>query len=98
MRWPAATPLVFSGGQRFVEQRGDEVWCELCDTYRTGVWITVQQAANELLCLSPYSPRTRVRYLTQVLKAVQADVKERPEEYGLEPFSASGKYLTRFKL
>lgn len=98
MRWPAATPLVFSGGQRFVQQHGDEVWAILCDTVRTGVWITVREAADLLPCLSQYAPRTRIQYLNQVLKAILEDVIERPEEYDQIPFQTRGQRLTWIKL
>ena len=74
------------------------MWAELCDAVRTDVWVTVREAADLLPCLSQYSPQTRVRYLTQVLKAVQEDVIERPEEYEQAPFQTRGAYLAWIKL
>ena len=98
MRWPAKTSVVFSEGQRFVESHGDVVWTELCDVVQTGVWISVRDIADTLPCLAQYAPVTRSQYLRQVLKAIQADVAERPEAYDVLPFETQGRYLISIKL
>lgn len=98
MRWPVGTPLAFSGGQQFVEKYGDYVWAELCDTAQTGQWLPVQWLADQLPSLQRYSARLRVRYLAQVLKAVQKDFIERPEAYQVPPFEQNGKTLIWIRL
>ena len=40
MRYPASTPMIFSGAQRFVEEHGVAVWSELCDTVMPEEWFT----------------------------------------------------------
>lgn len=94
MRYPASTPLQFSGAQAFVEQHGDRVWSEICDTYPTGKLIYISQIAADLECLKHYKSH-RSRYVRAVLKAIQADIKERPEAYADMPlpFTTEGKNL-----
>jgi len=92
MRYPEKTPTAFSGAQRFVEDNGMAVWCELCDTAMPGKWFNVKTVAAELESLRLY--RSPDRYLRAVLKAVITDYAERPDEYefGL-PVKQQGKRM-----
>ena len=83
MRYPARTPMLFSGGQRFVEQHGIEVWSELCDTVMPDQWFNVTETAHRLDCLRQY--QGPARYLRAVLKAIMTDYAERPDAYGHRP-------------
>jgi len=83
MRYPQATPTVFSGAKYLVEQYGVTVWCELCDTVTPGQWFHVTSTARQLDCLRRY--RKPERYLQAVLKAVIADFEERPDAYERRP-------------
>ena len=83
MRYPASTPMLFSGAQRFVEQHGVTVWSELCDTVMPDEMFNVTETARRLDCLRQY--RDPERYLRAVLKAVMADYAERPDEYEKGP-------------
>ncbi|QKS28223.1 MAG: hypothetical protein HT579_04305 [Candidatus Accumulibacter similis] len=83
MRYPQATPTVFSGAKAFVEQHGVTVWCELCDTVTPDQWFHVTATARQLDCLRRYSKPER--YLQAVLKAVIADFEERPDAYECRP-------------
>ncbi len=83
MRYPASTPMLFSGAQRFVEQHGVAVWSELCDTVMPEEWFNVTETARRLDCLRQY--RGPERYLRAVLKAIMADYAERPDAYEHRP-------------
>jgi hypothetical protein len=79
MRYPKSTPLQFSNAQKFVEQYGDDVWEELCDTNRCDEILTVTQVAANLQTLAHL--RSPTQYLRAVLKAIIDDFNERPEDY-----------------
>ncbi len=83
MRYPASTPMLFSGAQRFVEQHGVAVWSELCDTVMPEEWFNVTETARKLDCLRQY--QLPERYLRAVLKAIMADYAERPDAYEHRP-------------
>jgi len=83
MRYPANTPMLFSGAQRFVEQHGIAVWSELCDTVMPDKWFNVTETARRLDCLRQYQGPER--YLRAVLKAILADYAERPDAYEYQP-------------
>ena len=83
MRYPASTPTAFSGAQRFVEQRGIDVWSELCDTVMPDQFFNVSEVASRLDSLSGY--QMPERYLRAVLKAVMADYADRPDDYEHHP-------------
>jgi hypothetical protein len=97
MHYPEATPKVFGGAQAFVEQYGNAVWCELCDTYPTGVSILVNDAATKLETIKHYNQPDR--YLRAVLKAIQTDYEERPDAYEQKPpFTIPGNTMSRIVL
>lgn len=83
MHYPSATPMVFSGARRFVEQRGVEVWSELCDTVMPDEWFNIKTTASQMDCIRHYAKPER--YLQAVLKAVMADYAERPDDYEHRP-------------
>jgi hypothetical protein len=92
LRYPDRTPMVFAGAKRFVESRGMQVWCELCDEVLPGEWFRVSDVANKLPSLQGY--RQPERYLRAVLKAVMADFDERPDAYeGQSPVTVRGHRL-----
>jgi len=92
MHYPEKTPTAFSGAQRFVEDNGMAVWCDLCDTVMPGEWFGVAEVAVKLESLRLY--RNPERYLRAVLKAIIADYAERPDKYefGL-PVKQQGKRM-----
>ncbi len=97
MHYPQATPKVFGGAQIFVEQYGNAVWCELCDTYPTGVKIVINDAATKLETIKHYNKPER--YLRAVLKAIQTDYEERPDDYEHKPpFTVPGNTMSRIIL
>lgn len=83
MIYPPSTPTVFSGAKAFVEQHGNDVWCDLCETVETDEWFNVKAVAQQLTSLQHY--RRPERYLQAVLKAVMADYQERPDAYEHRP-------------
>jgi len=83
MRYPATTPMLFSGAQRFVEEHGVTVWSELCDAVMPDEWFNVTETARKLDCLRQY--QLPERYLRAVLKAIVADYTERPDAYEHQP-------------
>lgn len=97
MRYPASTPTQFSGAKSFVEANGNAIWCELTDTYNIGQPIPVADAARKLETLNGYA--NPARYLRAVLKAIQADYFERPDEYeNIQPFMVIGKTMAKIIL
>jgi len=83
MPYPQTTPTVFSGAKAFVEQHGEIVWCELCDTVMPDAWFNVKATARQLDCIRHYA--NPERYLQAVLKAIIADYHGRPDAYEYRP-------------
>jgi hypothetical protein len=97
MLYPDSTPTCFSSAKSFVENHGDAVWCELCDTVRVDAPFSVRETAKVLRSLKGY--KRPDRYLRAVLKAAIADFLERPREYeGRCPVRFSGKNMVRARV
>lgn len=97
MHFPSSAPLGFSGAPTFVEQHGDRVWFDLCDSYPVGRVLHVQTIASEMESLHGWSDRPR--RLRAVLSAIRADFAERPDVYeGKMPFRIVGTRLARIEL
>ncbi len=79
MRYPASTPLAFTGAPTFVTNFGNEVWFELCDTVPTDEYFNVTDVAKKLNSLKLH--RQPERHLRAVLAAIIADYNERPDDY-----------------
>lgn len=83
MRYPANTPIVFTNQRSFIEQFGDQVWTELCDTIPLDKPVRVHTCAELLPALDRYKRKSQ--YLRAVLFAVETDYNERPEVYEFTP-------------
>lgn len=98
MRQPATVKSAFQSQKSFVERRGDLVWDELCETFPTGVRLTISAAAAQLPILKGYTPRVRRDYLASVLKTVYAQYEENPKAFPYPPFVKPGKKIGSFIL
>ena len=97
MRYPDKVPKQFSGDKAFVETYGNAVWADFCDSMPTGKVIRVSDAAAALETLSGYAQPER--YPRAVLKAIQADYKERPDDYEHKPpFTVLGRTMAKIIL
>ena len=81
--YPDNTPTQFSGAKSFVEQHGNEVWIDLCDSVPVGKWFNVRDTAGELESLKMYIKPER--YLRAVLKALICDYNNRVDDYEHRP-------------
>ena len=79
--YPANMPLITTNQEGVLQNHGDAIWNELCDTIHIGVKTKVVDAANTLDYLKDFAPQTRLNYLRVVIKAVLLDFKNRPEAY-----------------
>lgn len=78
MRYALKT-VIISGQQAIIKNHGDNIWCELCDTFADD--FTLNEAAETLQYLRPFAPITRRHMLRCVLFNVMADATERPNAY-----------------
>lgn len=97
MRYPAATPMAFSGAKAFVEQHGNRVWEDLCDSMPTGEVLHINETAAELKSIKHYAQPDR--YLRAVLSAIRTDYEERQDAYEHNPpFAIVGNTMKRIIL